>query len=697
METELQELEIEQYQANDHTHDHQENHLHSRTSIQPSISPKGRFQRLQEEPEYFSHYANREPKNSSQHFCTFIKIFCTFLFTFFLGILIGYISKKDSRASGCFVENGHVSTNETEILRDIIKNISKENIEKHYRYFTQRSVNNENFDTAKEIALLWTSMGLKDTQPVNYSALLDLPGSSPNTITMKNGQCYYPNGQQCDEQIKSHQSQEILLSYAAYSAKGTVEGEITDVQYGTVEDLQRVTQASNVTNNIALLKLGMLPLSYKLSILKDIGFRGALIYIDPCDFPKTSYLNDNLFMVSLKSRMGSYPFDATKKSGNSWTVNGDFTSMFVQPVTVSLLNKLFSIPQIAVPDKCTPFVLPEKEHGTVSLNIQSLPMYKNITNIIGLLRGALLPDRYIILGTPHSNIYGDNSQEWASGSAIMATIIESLMSKVKEGWRPIRTIVFCSWDGSTYGNTGSYKWAEEFRRILETNAVAYVGLHNPINGNISLHSIASPSLQQLISDSIKKVPNIFSEAVFIKKDSQQVIPFFYLHEYIAKLTLEMVLQITSEPLLPFNALDVALEIQKNIEGDVLSMKFLKEKARNLRETVQLFQSSEMRPANDPVERDPTRVRMLNDILQNMEKNFLIENPLPGFFRNILYRMDQKTTQFSTLEETENYTKLSKSNETLLEALGMVLNCINSAQLYFSESLYLFEDGSDRNA
>lgn len=55
-------------------------------------------------------------------------------------------------------------------------------------------------------------------------------------------------------------------------------------------------------------------------------------------------------------------------------------------------------------------------------------------------------------------------------------------------------------------------------------------------------------------------------------------------------------------------------------------------ASRLRESAELFQSDEMRPANDPKERIPIRVRMLNDILQDMEKNFLVQQVPPGFYR-----------------------------------------------------------------
>ncbi|XP_063772355.1 inactive N-acetylated-alpha-linked acidic dipeptidase-like protein 2 isoform X2 [Pseudophryne corroboree] len=739
METELEELGTSHFQLDGFTDNHGNtpaNPSHTITSNQPSTSPKGRFQRLEEEPEYFSHWAESKPK-TSKHFCMIAKTFCTFTCTFILGILIGYFTKQNP-SSNCVLSNEIASSTELPVINEILKDITKEHIEQYYRYFTESSVNNTDSDPAKKIVLLWTSLGLKEVQLINYSVLLDLPGSSPNTITLNNGQCYYPGGQKCDEETKS---QEFL--YAAYSANGTLEGEVIDVQYGTVEELQRVMQSKNISRkSIALLKLGVLPLSYKLSLLEEIGFGGVLIYIDPCDDSEEQSNNDKPFMVSLKN--GGIPFtsESFKIDANSWEMNPKVTSLLVQPVTISLLRRLFTVTENAMTDECHPIKLPETDHVTLKLNIQSIQLYKNISNSIGFLRGSLLPDRYIILGSPHFGGYEENPQEWASGAAIMMSVIRAILLKVKTGWRPNRTIIFCSWGGNPFGNIGSYKWGKDLQRILADNAVAYIGLEKPVRGDGSLNSFSSPSLQQLAIEVTKKVQvnctekeicpqsnvssaqiqgdadffinqlgipaahfvfehsktkvsNLLQEVFFVthEKNTQLMDPFFHRHEYIAKLTSEMVLRIASDAVLPFNALDIALEIQKNIEGDAMSTSLM-EMARRLRETAQLFQSNEMRPANDPKERDPTRVRMLNDILQNMEKNFLTNSSPPGFFRNILYKLDGTSTWFSILQEAQEHCKITKSNETLLTALQEVLNCISSAQLYFKESLHVFENGLD---
>ncbi|KAJ6660936.1 hypothetical protein lerEdw1_016956, partial [Lerista edwardsae] len=113
---------------------------------------------------------------------------------------------------------------------------------------------------------------------------------------------------------------------------------------------------------------------------------------------------------------------------------------------------------------------------------------------------ACFPDRYVIVGGHHSSLPGYSSQQWAHGTAVMTALIQALMPKVKKGWRPERTIIFCSWGETVFGKIGSYEWAEDLKNVLQRNAVAYVSLHDPVRGKVILRSIASPSLQQLATE-----------------------------------------------------------------------------------------------------------------------------------------------------------------------------------------------------
>ncbi|XP_065267166.1 inactive N-acetylated-alpha-linked acidic dipeptidase-like protein 2 [Emys orbicularis] len=737
MEKELEEPGFDHFQLDgtvDHHSGNSQNTDIDLEPIQPSASPKGRFQRLQEDPDYVSHYTRPAPKSNHCNFCRIFKLFCTVLTLFIFGILIGYYAHKKCPPSPTPSE-----PSDPHFYHDILKEIKAENIQKIFRDLIQLPRKEEDTDIAMKLLVQWTSCGLEDVQLVNYSVLLDLPGSSSNTVTLKNsGECFYPSGQKCYRETKKLHSQDLLYSYAAYSAKGTLEAEVIDVQYGAVEDLVLIQAMTNVTNKIALLKLGQSPLLYKLSLLEEAGFGGILLYVDPCDLPKTQNLSDKAFMVSLNN--GGDPSTPGYPSidGNYRQNRSNLTSLLVQPISALLVKRLVSLPEDrSKSDGCIPLKLPVTEKRIISLNVQTVPTYKTISNVIGYLKGSTFPDRYVIVGSHHNCVYGYSGQEWASSTAVITAFIQALMLKVKRGWRPDRTIVFCSWGGTSFGNIGSYEWAEDLKKVLQRNVVAYVSLHNPVRGNSSLHPVASPSLQQLATErqsltclgkmkcpgsnvssvqmqgdsdyfinhlgvptvqfsyeDIKTLesPSFLFEALFPAHNTvtEELDPLFNLHETIAKLTGEVTLQIASEPVLPFNALDIALEVQNSLKGDQLDTRQLLAMASRLRDSAELFQSDEMRPANDPKERAPIRVRMLNDVLQGLEKNFLVQQVPPGFYRNILYRLDEKMSQFSVLLEALEHCKLHQSNETLQAALSKVLNSINSAQVYFKAGLDVFE-------
>ncbi|XP_063195404.1 inactive N-acetylated-alpha-linked acidic dipeptidase-like protein 2 isoform X3 [Chroicocephalus ridibundus] len=661
--------------------------------IQPSSSPKGRFQRLQEDPDYISHYTRQAPKSNRCNFFRILKVFCTALILFIFGIVIGYYARKKCPSLPTSQE-----PNNLHIYHEILKEIKAENIQRIYRDLLQFP-REDDVDIAMKLLLQWTSQGLADVRLVNYSVLLDLPGSSSNTVTLKNGgECFYPSGQQCSRETKTLHSQDLLYSYAAYSAKGTLEAELVDIQYGTVEDLIRIQAITNVTKKIALLKLGQSPLLYKLSLLEDAGFGGVLLYVDPCDLPKTADLADKAFMVSLNS--GGDPSTPGYASiDGSYRQNRlNLTTLLVQPISAVLAKKLVSLPEDVVQkDRCIPLQMPATGKKIISLSIQSITTYKTISNVIGYLKGTVFPDRYIVIGSHHNSLNTYGGQEWASSTAIITAFIQALMLKVKRGWRPDRTIVFCSWGGTSFGNIGSYEWAESqsFNCVEKTKCLGSNVSSVQIQGDADyfINHLGVPATQFSYED-IKTSENstFLYEALFPvhTTNTEELDPSFSLHETIAKLTGQVTLQIANEPVLPFNALDIALEVQNSLKGDEVVIPQLLAVASRLRDTAELFQSDEMRPANDPRERAPVRVRMLNDVLQNLEKSFLVHRAPPGLYRNILYRLDERTNQFSVLLEALEHCKLHQSNETIQAALSEVLNSISSAQVYFKAGLDVFE-------
>jgi N-acetylated-alpha-linked acidic dipeptidase len=68
---------------------------------------------------------------------------------------------------------------------------------------------------------------------------------------------------------------------------------------------------------------------------------------------------------------------------------------------------------------------------------------------------------------------------------------------LKNGWKPRRTIIMCSWDGEEYGLLGSTEWAEENADELKEKAVAYLNVDSAVSGpNFGASSV--PSMWKLI-------------------------------------------------------------------------------------------------------------------------------------------------------------------------------------------------------
>lgn len=97
--------------------------------IQPSASPKGRFQRLQEDPDYVSHYTRPAPKSNRCNFCRIFKLFCTVLTLFIFGILLGYYAHKKCPPSPTPSE-----PSDPHFYHEILKEIKAENIQQIFRY-----------------------------------------------------------------------------------------------------------------------------------------------------------------------------------------------------------------------------------------------------------------------------------------------------------------------------------------------------------------------------------------------------------------------------------------------------------------------------------------------------------------------------------------------------------------------------------
>ena len=79
----------------------------------------------------------------------------------------------------------------------------------------------------------------------------------------------------------------------------------------------------------------------------------------------------------------------------------------------------------------------------------------------------------------------------------MNEVVRSFGAALESGWKPLRTIVFASWDGEEYGLVGSTEWVEQYVPWLKLAAIAYFNVDVSARGT-SFSTSASPLLNQAL-------------------------------------------------------------------------------------------------------------------------------------------------------------------------------------------------------
>jgi len=126
-------------------------------------------------------------------------------------------------------------------------------------------------------------------------------------------------------------------------------------------------------------------------------------------------------------------------------------------------------------------------------------------NVIGIINGTL-SDEVVVIGNHRDAWIAGGAGDPNSGSAALNEVIRSFGVAISKGWKPLRTIVFASWDGEEYGLIGSTEWVEEFLPWLASSNIAYVNVDVGTVGP-NFHAAASPLLNKLLYDTLPLVPS----------------------------------------------------------------------------------------------------------------------------------------------------------------------------------------------
>ena len=126
-------------------------------------------------------------------------------------------------------------------------------------------------------------------------------------------------------------------------------------------------------------------------------------------------------------------------------------------------------------------------------------------DVIGIINGTA-KDEVIVVGNHRDAWIAGGAGDPNSGSAALNEVIRSYGEALKAGWKPLRTIVFASWDGEEYGLIGSTEWVEEYLPWLSASTVAYLNVDDGARGKI-FDAAASPLLNKLLYAVTDSVPS----------------------------------------------------------------------------------------------------------------------------------------------------------------------------------------------
>ncbi|KAG8453051.1 hypothetical protein GDO86_004748 [Hymenochirus boettgeri] len=446
-----------------------------------------------------------------------------------LGFIAGWFLKPN---------RSHVQTNKN-MRQTFWDEMKAENIKEYLHNFTKLphlAGTDENFLLAKQIQAQWKEYGLDKVELAHYDILLSYPNkSNPNYISIVDERGYEVYNTSLFEPPPpgSENITGVVPPYNAYSAPGTPEGDLVYVNYARTEDFHYLERNLNISclGKIVIARYGKIFRGNKVNNAQKAGAVGIIMYSDPADYcargvepypdgwnlPGGGAQRGNVLNLNgagdpltpgYPAKEYTYRYDIKDGVG--------LPKIPVHPIgyhdAENLLRFMGGQPP---PDNSwigglnVSYNLGPGYNGShitkkIRMQIHTYSEIRRVYNVIGSIKGAVEPDRYVILGG-HRDSWVFGGIDPQSGAAVVNEIVRSVGKLHKQGWRPRRTMMFASWDAEEFGLLGSTEWAEENVKILHERAVAYVNADSSVEGNYTLRIDCSPLLYQLVYRLTKEI------------------------------------------------------------------------------------------------------------------------------------------------------------------------------------------------
>ncbi len=112
-------------------------------------------------------------------------------------------------------------------------------------------------------------------------------------------------------------------------------------------------------------------------------------------------------------------------------------------------------------------------------------------------------DSFVLVGN-HRDAWTFGGADPNSGSSVLLEMVRAFGLLAKAGYKPERSLRFCSWDGEEYGLLGSTGYAVDKQDELQKGCLAYINTDVGVGGK-SLVVGASPSLKRVFQRVLGRV------------------------------------------------------------------------------------------------------------------------------------------------------------------------------------------------
>lgn len=363
--------------------------------------------------------------------------------------------------------------------------------------------------------------GLKPYKEVYYTWMTKHVESTVSVFDEQGSLVYSPSLLEVDP-VSGVSSQ----GYHAYSGSGDVTAPYIFVNYGSLDDYRQLRNLGvDLKGKIHIIRTGKVSTALQVEHAESNGAVGVITYMDPSDDGK----------FTMKNGFEQYPDGPAR---NTSSVKRDTVLRYSQapgdPTTIGFpsnravkrrkphnLPKIPSIPMSA--DKITPILqrIPSSHdlnwtgdiegfdyscgpsNFTINLVNHNEAEVVPLKNIMYEIPGLL--SEKVILGNHRDSLTMAGAADPGSGTAILLEISRAFGSLIKLGWRPLRTIVVASWDGSAHGMLGSTEYAESHEVDLQAHAIAYINLDAGVTGH-NLDIVSNPLLDHFLIGASKNIP-----------------------------------------------------------------------------------------------------------------------------------------------------------------------------------------------